>query len=52
MCLDGRRPYIAMGMSGRFDFEDRPRLALPEEERAEGFLKTDVPIVELIVYRG
>ena len=35
-----------------FDFEKRTRLALPEQARAERFLKTDVRIVELIVFRG
>jgi hypothetical protein len=33
------------GNVGAFDFEKRTRLALPEEARAEGFLKTDVRIV-------
>src|SRR5580693_6134267 len=35
-----------------FDFEERTRLALSEESRAERFLKPDVRLVEMIVFRG
>jgi hypothetical protein len=41
-----RRGYV-----GAFDFEERPRLALPEEPRAKRLLKTDFRLVGLIVRR-
>jgi hypothetical protein len=37
------------GYVGAFDFEERPRLALPEEPRAKRLLKTNFRLVGLIV---
>jgi hypothetical protein len=35
-----------------FDFEDRTRATLPADARVMRFLKTDILLVELIVFRG